>query len=231
MTTSLQKTKVMAALVILDAVRQDLLPTLGDSAPEIIWDPTVALMARLRAGERADALFAIDNHMEGLLADGKLRVESYLPIVQAAFGIASQSGLSLTAPKNAYQLTDLLKSVPSIAISRAGASGIYFEQLIDRLGIGEEIRTKTLVIPSGLTGEKLTTGEAVLAFQQMSELKAVPGIDIVGPLPKDCQQVTNFSAAVFTDAKDPEGAGRFINLLRSPEAAKSFTAHGLKLRF
>ena len=61
MTTSLQKTKVMAALVILDAVRQDLLPTLGDSAPEIIWDPTVALMARLRAGERADALFAIVN--------------------------------------------------------------------------------------------------------------------------------------------------------------------------
>jgi ABC-type molybdate transport system substrate-binding protein len=43
--------------------------------------------------------------------------------------------------------------------------------------------------------------------------------------------VTNFSAAVFTDAKDPEGAQRFINLLRSPEAARSFAARGLKLRF
>lgn len=231
MTTSVQKTRIMAALVILDTVRQDLLPTLGESAPEIIWDPTIALMARLRAGERADALFAIDDHMERLLVDGKLQAESYLPIVQAAFGIAIQSGLSVPAPKNADQLIDLFKSVPSIAISRAGASGIYFEQLINRLGIREEIRAKTLVIPTGLTGEKLTTGEAVLAFQQLSELKAVPGIDIVGPLPNDCQQVTNFSAAVFTDAKDPEGAVRFINLLRSTEAAKSFIAHGLKLRF
>jgi molybdate transport system substrate-binding protein len=227
----MQNTRIMAALVILDTVRQDLLPTLGDTAPDIIWDPTVALMARLEAGERADALFAIDDHMERLLAEGKLRAESYLPIVQAAFGIAVQSGLSVTRPQTAEQFIDLLRAVPSIAISRVGASGIFFEKLIDRLGIGEEIRAKTLVIPAGLTGEKLTTGEAVLAFQQFSELKAVPGIDVVGLLPDDCQQVTNFSAAVFTDAKDPEGAQRFINLLRSPEAARSFAARGLKLRF
>jgi molybdate transport system substrate-binding protein len=227
----MRKTRIMAALVILDTVRQDLLPTLGDTAPDITWDPTVALMARLKAGESADALFAIDDHMERLLADGKLRAESYLPIVQAAFGIAVQRGLSVTPPQNADQFIDLLRAVPSISISRAGASGIYFEQLIDRLGIGEEIRTKTLVIPAGLTGEKLANGEAVLAFQQLSELKAVPGIDVVGLLPDDCQQVTNFSAAVFTDAKDPEGAQRFIKLLRSPEAARSFAARGLTLRF
>ena len=224
-------TRFMAALVIIDSVGQDLLPALGDDAPEIVWDPTVALVQRISQGESADGLFAIDSHIERMVADGILRGDTVVPVVQAEFGFAARPGMDITAPTDADEVIRLLKDVPSIVMSRAGASGIYFEKLIDRLGIGEEVRAKALVIPAGLTGEKLVSGEAVLAFQQMSELRAVPGIDIVGPLPDDCQQVTNFSAAVFTDAQDPEGALRFIDLLRSPEAARSYEARGLKLRF
>lgn len=225
------KTRFMMALVIIDAVKQDLLPALGDGAPEIVWDPTVALMQRLEAGETADGLLAIDAYMDNMVDEGRLVADSYVPVVQAEFGIAVQSGMTVPRPRSADELIALLREVPSIAISRAGASGIYFEKLIDRLGIGDEVRAKTLVIPAGLTGEKLVAGDAVLAFQQVSELKAVPGIEIVGPLPDDCQQVTDFSAAVFSDAQDPDGAQRFIELIRSPQAAQSYAARGLKLRF
>ncbi|MEO1200213.1 MAG: substrate-binding domain-containing protein [Pseudomonadota bacterium] len=221
----------MAALVVIDAVKRDLLPPLGDSAPEIVWDPTAALMQRLEAGETADGLLAIDSYMDKMIEEGRLIADTYVPVVQAEFGIAVQSGMTVTPPHSADELIALLREVPSIVMSRAGASGIYFEKLIDRLGIGDEVRAKTLVIPAGLTGEKLVAGEATLAFQQVSELKAVPGIEIVGPLPDDCQQVTDFSAAVFSDARDPEGAQRFIDLIRSPQAAKSYTARGLTLRF
>jgi len=225
------QSRFMCALVIIDAVKQDLLPLLGGPPPEIIWDPTAALMQRLASGEKADGLFAIDSYMQELVADGRLLAETFVPVVQAEFGIAVQQGMQVDPPRNAAELIALLRAVPSIVMSRAGASGIYFEKLIDRLGIGAEVRAKALVIPAGLTGEKLVSGEAVLAFQQMSELKAVPGITMVGPLPDDCQQVTDFSAAVFSDARDPEGARRFINVIRSPEAAASFAARGLKLRF
>jgi molybdate transport system substrate-binding protein len=197
----------------------------------MIWDPTAALMKRIESGEAADGIFAIDGPMDQLAARGIIDVQSRRPIVQAEFGLAVRRGLDVEQPQNAAELVALLRTVPSIVYSRAGASGIYFEKLIDRLGIGDEVRAKSLVIPAGLTGEKVRDGSAELAIQQMSELKAVDGIDILGPLPDDCQQVTDFSAAVFAGAANPNGARAFIEVLSSPQAARSFKARGLKLRF
>jgi molybdate transport system substrate-binding protein len=139
--------------------------------------------------------------------------------------------MEVSAPSDAETLKALLLDVPSIVYSRAGASGIYFEKLIDRLGIGEEIRAKSLIIPAGLTGEKVRDGQVALAVQQMSELRAVQGIDIIGPFPADVQQTTNFSAAVFFDAEDPTGAEAFIAALTTPAAREAFLARGLKVRF
>ena len=161
-------TRFMAALVILDAVNQDLLPLLGEKAPEMIWDPTVALMNRLKNGERADGIFAIDGPLDELANRNVIDPDSRRLIVEAEFGIAVRSGTNAPRPQNAEELVALLRSVSSLVYSRAGASGIYFEKLIDRLGIGEEIRSKSLVIPAGLTGEKVRDGEAMLAIQPSS---------------------------------------------------------------
>jgi molybdate transport system substrate-binding protein len=225
------RTTFMAALVILKAAEDDLLPALGATAPHMIWDPTAALMQRIAAQERADGIFAIDTPMDDLQARGLIDPATRRPVVEAAFGLAVAKGSGLRRPENARELIALLQAVPSVAMSRAGASGIYFESLIDRLGIGAEVRAKALVIPAGLTGEKVRDGHAVLAVQQMSELLAVEGIEILGPLPDDCQQVTRFDAAVFTDAAEPDGARAFIDHLTSAEAARSYLAHGLKVRF
>ncbi|MGQ7791207.1 molybdate ABC transporter substrate-binding protein [Faunimonas sp. B44] len=224
-------TRLMCALVVIDAVKQDLLPTFGRTAPDIVWDPTAALLKRVEAGETADGIFAIDYAIDELTAAGRLDPASRRPIVQAEFGLAAQPGAQFPRPQDAAELIALLLEVPSIAYSRAGASGIYFEKLIDRLGIGDRVRAKSLVIPAGLTGERVRSGDAVLAVQQMSELRAVEGIEMVGPLPDDCQQTTDFSAAVFADAADPQGAAAFIGLLTSPAAGRSFAGRGLKLRF
>jgi len=223
-------TRFMCALVIVDAVK-DLLRRIGQAAPEIIWDPTAALMKRIEAGERADGIFAIDGPLDELEAQGLIEGSTRRPIVQAEFGIAVKRGTGLAAPSDVASLKALLLGTPSIVYSRSGASGIYFEKLIDRLGIGEEIRAKSLVIPAGLTGEKVRDGEAVLAIQQMSELRAVEGLDIVGPFPAEVQQTTDFSAAVFSEAKDRAGAEAFISALTTPAAREAYLARGLAVRF
>lgn len=224
-------TRFMCALVIVDAVKQDLLPPLGTTAPEIVWDPTAALVKRIRGGERADGIFAIDGALDELEVQGVIDGATRRPMVQAEFGLAVQRGMNAAVPANGEALKALLLEVPSIVYSRAGASGIYFERLIDRLGVGTEVRGKSLVIPAGLTGEKVRDGEAVLAVQQMSELRAVRGIDILGPLPVDLQQTTDFSAAVFSDAADREGAEAFIAALTTPAARAAYLARGLKVKF
>jgi molybdate transport system substrate-binding protein len=221
----------MCALVIINAVKEDILPGLGGTAPEFVWDPTAALMKRIEAGEAADGICAIDASMKELVARGLLDQSSIVPVVQAEFGIAIRQGMARPRLETRGDLIALLLDVPSIVYSRAGASGIYFEKLIDRLGIGDAVRAKSTVIPSGLTGEKVKDGTAVLTIQQMSELRAVEGIEIVGPLPGDTQQTTDFSAGVFTNPADPDGARAFIAALTTPAARDAYTARGLTARF
>ena len=118
----------------------------------------------------------------------------------------------------------------AVAYSKAGASGIYFAALIERLGIAEAVNARAVVIPMGFTAEKVASGEADLAIQQVSELMSVPGIDVAGPFPAELQTVSTFDAAIFADAANPEGAAAFIAALSTPAAAKAYADGGLVSR-
>jgi molybdate transport system substrate-binding protein len=115
-------------------------------------------------------------------------------------GLAVQAGAPRPdiATPDAFRAT--LLAAPSLAYSRAGASGLFFAGLIERLGIAAEINAKATVIPQGFTAELAARGEVALAIQQVSELMAIPGVDIVGKLPPACNTCAVFSGAVFTGA-------------------------------
>ena len=115
-----------------------------------------------------------------------------------------------------------------MAYSRIGASGILFAQLIERLGIAAEINARAVIIPSGFTAEKLVTGEADLAVQQISELKQVAGIEIVGPIPRELQTPAVFSAGLMAARTSAEPAERLLRFLASPEVAPVLRESGLE---
>lgn len=224
---------VMSALVIRGIVDDTILPEFekGGSTARLIWDPTVALLKRIEAGERADAIVAIDYALDALADRGMLDIGTRRPVAQATVGVAVAAGAPRPDISSAAALRQTLLDTPSLVWSRAGASGIYFEKLIDRLGIGAAVRAKATVVPAGLTGEKVRSGEVALAIQQVSELLAVPGIDLVGPLPAEVQATTDFSAAVFSGADQPGAAARFIDVLLTPRAREAYERIGLKPLF
>ena len=113
-----------------------------------------------------------------------------------------------------------------VAFSKIGASGIYFAGLLDRLGLAD--KAKTFVVPSGFTAERLVSGEADLAVQQISELLVVPGIEVIGPLPDDIQTAAMFSGGVLSTSADAEAARGFLRFLTGPEAAPVLAASGLQ---
>src|SRR6267142_1659254 len=85
-----------------------------------------------------------------------------------------------------YALGDLVKNGKVIADSRVDVSTEMFK----KLGIAEEMKDKARKIPATPVGEIVAHGDAEIGFQQISELKAVVGIDIVGPLPNELQRIT-----------------------------------------
>jgi molybdate transport system substrate-binding protein len=96
------------------------------------------------------------------------------------------------------------------------------------MGIASEINARAVIIPSGFTAERLVTGEADLAVQQISELKLVSGIEVVGPIPRDLQTPAVFSAGRLAISKPAEAAGRLLRFLASPEAAPALYESGLE---
>jgi molybdate transport system substrate-binding protein len=103
-----------------------------------------------------------------------------------------------------------------------------FAKLIERLGIASDVNAKAQIIPQGFTAEKLVTGEADLAVQQISELKQVGGIEVVGPIPYELQTPAVFSAGRITASRRVAQADRLLRFLASSEVAPVLRESGLE---
>ena len=99
--------------------------------------------------------------------------------------------------------------------------------MFERLGIADQMKDKARKIPATHVGEIVAKGEAEIGFQQISELKPVEGIDIVGELPAEVQKITVFSAGVATGSNERDAAKSLIRFLPSPEAAPVLIKAGL----
>ena len=194
---------------------------------DIDWRPTTAIMKSIEAGDRADLIIAINDSMDKLVAQGIVRKETRVTLADSVLGVGVKQG----APKPDVSTVEAFKktmlNARAVVYSKAGASGIYFTKMCEKLGIADDVLSRAVTIPMGFTGEKVVSGDADVAIQQISELMTVPGIDIAGPFPPEIQTKTQFDAAIFADATNVEGATAFLNLLKSPAAAKAYCVGGL----
>ncbi|NKE43603.1 ABC transporter substrate-binding protein [Roseomonas frigidaquae] len=191
------------------------------------WVPTTLIMTKVAAGEQADVLVLIKASMDELVAQGKVDPATRVEVAHSRLGLAAARGAALPAIGSVEEFKAALLQARSIAYSRAGASGIHFEKVIDQLGIGDAVRSRATVIPAGFTAEKLVTGEADLAVQQVSELLVVPGIEVVGKFPEAFQQVSSFSAAVMPQSPNRAAAEAFLAALNAEGAKAAYLASGV----
>jgi molybdate transport system substrate-binding protein len=192
------------------------------------YAPTNALLARIKAGETADVVILTRAGADELVRLGILDGGATVDLGSSLVGLAVKAGAPRPDIGTPEALKDALLAAPSIAYSRLGASGVLFAGLIAELGIADAVNAKATVIPSGLTGALVARGQVEMAVQQLSELMAVPGLDIVGPLPASLQAPTMFSAAVFAGSSGAGPAPAFLQALSSAEAAAAFKAAGLE---
>jgi molybdate transport system substrate-binding protein len=193
------------------------------------FSPTNALLASIKDGKgSADIAILTREGVDELAGLGILDGASAADLVRSRVGLAVKAGAPKPDIATAEALVATLLDAKSVVYSRLGASGVYFAGLIARLGIADAVNAKATVIPSGLTGELVARGEAEVAVQQVSELKAVPGLDVVGPLPASLQTPGIFAAAVFAGSGNVDLARRLLQTLTSAEAAAAYSAAGLE---
>ena len=187
-----------------------------------------AIPVRLERGEPADVLIMVGYALDDLAKNGKVIADSRVELVKSGIGIAVKAGAPHPDISSAETIKRVLLAAKSIAYSDS-ASGVYVSTaMFQKLGIAEEMKNKARKIPATPVGEIVAHGDAEIGFQQISELKPVQGIDIVGPLPEELQQFTVFSAGIATVSKEPEAGKALIKFLASPAASATIAKSGME---
>jgi len=192
------------------------------------YDPAKAVKRQIENGAAFDVAIVTRPVFDDLAAQGKILLETRADIGRSGLGVAVRKG----APKPDIATTEAFKrallATKSVVRSTEGTSGIYFEKLLDRLGIAEAMRDKVKLGPSGRVAELVARGEADMAVQQIPELLPVTGAQYAGPFPPELQLYSEFAAGVASASKHREAAKAFIATLTTPEAIALFKAAGLE---
>jgi molybdate transport system substrate-binding protein len=118
--------------------------------------------------------------------------------------------------------------MPKLPASQPLRSGTYFHRMLKDLGIADIVNSRATFVEEGSTASALIDGRAVLAVQQIPELKLVPEVNFLGPLPAAVQRYTEFSTYLCSKAANEYVATALFNFLGSSLAKSAYTAAGLQ---
>ncbi|HEY6257520.1 MAG TPA: substrate-binding domain-containing protein [Xanthobacteraceae bacterium] len=192
-----------------------------------IFTGTLDLQKRIAAGEAYDLILMAGPAIDEFVKAGKIVPGSRVDIARSGVGVAVKAG----APKPDISTTEAVKktllAAKSIGYS-TGPSGVYLTGLFQRLGVADAIKGKLKQTPTGIfVGGIVASGEAEVGFQQVSELAHFEGVDFVGPLPADIQEITVFAAGIQVGAQQADAAKAWVKFLTAPEHGAAFTSRGL----
>jgi len=192
---------------------------------ENLWVPSVQMMSRLKGGETVDLVILSAASLDELRKAGL--VSDRTDLARSGIGVAVKSGARKPDISSGEAVKRAVLAARGIAYS-TGPSGIYLMGLFQRMGIAGTIKSKVKQVQGEPAGGVVARGEAEIAFQQVSELLPVPGIDFVGQLPADIQQITVFSAGLHVKATQPDAARALVKFLKAPAAAPAIRNKGME---
>ena len=197
----------------------------------ITYDTAGPVKNRILAGEVPDMVITQGSFIDDLLKQNKIVPGSRANLALSAVVAFVRAG----APKPDISSVDALKrtlfAARSIAHSdpaQGGAAGVYFAASMDRLGIADQLKPKVKLVVPGTAGETVAKGEAEIGIDQNAVVRPIPGIDIIGSLPRDLKADIMFSAGVVNGAHEQAGATALIKYLSSPSTGSAIKATGLE---
>jgi molybdate transport system substrate-binding protein len=194
-------------------------------------DTAGGLARRIADGEYFDVVVLTPAALAPLLGS-KVVESSVKPLARVGIGVAIKQG----APPPDISTVDAFKQ--SLLAARAiaytdpasgGTAGIYLAKLFEKMGIGEQLKPKSVLVKGGLAAEKIVSGEADIAMQPASELLAVAGVALVGPIPLEVQTYIIYAGAVSAAARDQAAANALLAALHGPDKAALLKRKGMEL--
>ena len=227
--------KVLSAVAMKPAL-DDLARDFGNSTGHtvtMVYATAGVVKDRIREGEAVDVAILPRSAFDPLVTQAKIAPGSATIVARSLVAVAVPAG----APKPDISTVDALrrallaaKSIVYPDPTKGGATGIHAARVIERLGITAAMKAKTTLVPGSEYADVLARREAELAIVQPMVVLGVPGVELVGPLPAELQNTTDFVflAGVGASTKEAETASAFIKYLLAPAAARAIKAKGME---
>jgi molybdate transport system substrate-binding protein len=193
-----------------------------------VWASNNDVVERVKAGELTDLVVMSADAVDKLIAAGKVARDGRTDIATSWVAAAVKKGAPKPDISSAAAFRQTMLVAKSIAYS-FGPSGVYLVGLFERMGIADAIKHKVKQIKGEPVGAVVARGEAEIGFQQMSELLPVPGIDILGGLPKEIEQITTFSTGLHANAGVADAARELVAFFRTPAAHAVIRRKGMEV--
>jgi molybdate transport system substrate-binding protein len=194
-------------------------------------DTAGGLARRIGGGEYFDVVVLPPAALAPLL--GSKAVESSVkPLARVGIGVAIKQGAPLPDISTVDAFKQTLLAARAIAYTdpaSGGTAGTYLAKLFEKMGIADELKPKSVLVKGGLAAEKIVSGEATIAMQPASELLAVPGVVLVGPIPLEVQTCIIYAGAVSAAARDRGAADALLAALHGPDKAALLKKKGMEL--
>jgi len=190
-------------------------------------DSARTMLARIQGGETGDVVILGKAMVEELVKLG-IASAAIRPFARARIGVAVRAGARRPDISSVAAFKRSMLAAKSVAHTVNGASGQYVPVLMERLGIAAQMKPRTVTRPGGYIARVVAAGEAEIAIQQIVELLAVPGVELVGPLPDEIQKTFETSAAVLAASQRAAEAAALLRFLTGPAHAGVFREKGLE---
>lgn len=186
-----------------------------------------AIPNRLARGEQADVVLMVGSALDKLVADGKADKASRVDLGKSFIAMAVRKGEPKPDISTMQGLRKALLASRSVAYSDS-ASGMYLSKtLFPSMALGNDFASKAHMIPAEPVGSVVARGQAQVGFQQLSELKPVPGIDIVGLIPEEAQKMTLYSGSIVSNSQHHDAAQKLLDYMASAKADNAIKDSGL----
>ena len=197
----------------------------------VTYGPPAQIRASLLRGDSVDVVLVGGPGIEALDKEGLIAIGSRTEIATNRIGVAMRAGSPKPDIGSVEAFRRMLIAAKSIVYTdpaKGGTSGIQFTKVLHRLGIAEQVRPKSTLNDGSLSAELVARGDAEVAIQHVSEIVQVNGIELIGPLPEELQEITIVAGAIVKTANHPAAAKAFIDFLISPAVAKVIRARGME---
>lgn len=193
-------------------------------------DTVGGLVRRIVGGEAFDVVLMSPAGLEQLAKAGKVAPTSIITLAHVGVGVGVKTGTKLPDIGTVAAFRAALLNARAVAYvdpASGGSSGIYLAKLFKTMGIADAMAAKSVLVKGGLAAKTLLDGQADLALQQISEIIAVPGVTLVGPLPADIQTDTTYAGAIAAHSTEADAAHAFLAAMAGPAARPVLAARGM----